>query len=71
MSLSNNILIGYTKDKTYFINLEKEIEKRIDYDNFSSEIDGKIMVLKNGKINLEMKYLKVFQTKSIIQIYLF
>ena len=50
MSLSNNILIGYTKDKTYFINLEKEIEKRIDYDNFSSEIDGKIMILKNGKI---------------------
>lgn len=50
MSLSNNILIGYTKDKTYFINLEKGIEKKIDYDNFSSEIDGKIMVLKNGKI---------------------
>ena len=46
----NNILIGYKEDENYFINLEKKIEKKIDYENYSNESQGMIMVLKNGKI---------------------
>lgn len=45
-----NLVIGYIKNETYLINLEKKIEKRIDYDNYSKESEGTIMVMKNNKI---------------------
>lgn len=45
-----NLVIGYIKNETYLINLEKKIEKRIDYDNYSKESESTIMVMKNNKI---------------------
>lgn len=45
-----NLVIGYIKNETYLINLEKKIEKRIDYDNYSKESENTIMVMKNNKI---------------------
>lgn len=45
-----DIVIGYKENKIYFINLSKEIEKEIDYENFGEESNEIIMVLKDGKI---------------------
>ncbi len=45
-----NIIVGYIKDKKYLINLDKKIEKEIDYDSYSREAENTIMVMKDGKI---------------------
>lgn len=45
-----NILIGSIKAENYFINLDENIEKKIDYENYSVESFNRIMVSKNGKI---------------------
>lgn len=51
VNLNNkNILIGYIGKENYFINLDKNIEKKINYENYSMESMNKIMVLKNNKI---------------------
>lgn len=51
VNLNNkNILIGYIGKENYFINLDKNIEKKINYENYSMESMNRVMVLKNGKI---------------------
>lgn len=45
-----NIVIGYIEDETYLINLEKKIEKKIEYENYSKESENTIMVMKDNKI---------------------
>lgn len=51
VNLNNkNILIGYIGKENYFINLDKNIEKKINYENYSMESMNRAMVLKNGKI---------------------
>lgn len=45
-----NILIGSAKGDNYFINLDKNIEKKLDYENYSMESANRIMVSKDNKI---------------------
>ncbi|MGL5055290.1 MAG: WG repeat-containing protein [Fusobacteriaceae bacterium] len=45
-----NILIGSSKGENYFINLDKNIEIKLDYENYSMESANKIMVSKDNKI---------------------
>lgn len=45
-----NILIGSIKTESYFINLDENIEKKIDYENYSMESLNRIMVSKDNKI---------------------
>lgn len=47
---NQNLIVGYKNNETYLINLEKKIEKKIDYDNYSKESEKTIMVMKNNKI---------------------
>lgn len=45
-----NIVIGSIKGDGYFINLDKNIEKKMDYENYSMESMNRIMVSKDNKI---------------------
>lgn len=51
VNLNNvNLLIGYIGEDSYFVNLDKNIEKKMEYENYSMESMNRVMVLKNGKI---------------------
>lgn len=51
LNLNNkNILIGSKGGDSYFINLDKHIERRVNYENYSVESGNKIMVSKDDKI---------------------
>lgn len=45
-----NIVIGSIKGESYFINLNKNIEEKMDYENYSMESINRIMVSKDNKI---------------------
>lgn len=62
-----DIVIGYTKDKNYLVNLKNQVpfEKEVDYENYGIECADRIMVLKNGKIG----YIDVLGNEVIKPIY--
>lgn len=45
-----NLLVGYIKDDIYLINIEKNIEEKLGYENYSIEAENAIMVMKQNKI---------------------